>query len=118
MGLCKFDIETFRYNIESNLDSMGLPTPHDVYGTFLGVTGSIKVVDEALHLNPKASLPSKGTTVVLGIAAAGWAGAVIGSGIMAANRATRCDKEQMKDFAKEHGLWGDWIDEAYNQLGW
>ena len=24
----------------------------------------------------------------------------------------------VKDFAKENSLWGGWIDEAYNQLGW
>lgn len=37
---------------------------------------------------------------------------------MASNRATRCDKKEMEGFAREHGLWGDWIDGAFNQLGW
>ena len=53
-----------------------------------------------------------------GLLAAGWAGAVLGSAIMSANRATRCDKKEMKKIAKELGLWGDWIDEAYAQLDW
>lgn len=116
MGLCSFDIETFKYNIESNLESMHMPTPTTVFGTATSVLGALKAVDEVLHLNSKASLTS--TTITLGIGAAGWAGAVLGSAMMSANRSTRCDKREMKEIAKEYGLWGDWIDEAYNQLNW
>lgn len=118
MGLCKFDIETFKYNIESNLESMYMPTPATVFGTATSVLGALKAVDEVLHLNSKASLTKRGTTIALGIGAAGWAGAVLGSAMMSANRSTRCDKREMKEIAKEFGLWGGWIDEAYNQLGW
>ncbi|WP_341509572.1 hypothetical protein WAX88_20650 (plasmid) [Photobacterium damselae subsp. damselae] len=116
MSICKFNLDTFEYNIDSNLEAMYMPTPKDLYGSLTTATGAIKAIDEALHLNPNAALPTRATVAVGGVTAAAWAGAVLGSAIMAANRATTCNKAEMERTAKELGLWGDWIDEAYNKL--
>jgi hypothetical protein len=118
MGICKFDLDNFKYNIDSNLTAMGMPIPEDIFGSAIYVLTAVKLVDESLNINAKAPLPTKGLSKVGGLLAAGWAGAVLGSAIMAANRSTRCDKREMEEIAKELGLSGSWIDEAYSQLGW
>ena len=49
MGLCSIDLDTFRYNIDSNLESMGMPIPADVFGSSLYVLAAVKLVDDALQ---------------------------------------------------------------------
>ncbi len=31
MAICKFNVDNFAYNIESNLDAMGLPLPKTIW---------------------------------------------------------------------------------------
>ncbi|HIF9075725.1 TPA: hypothetical protein ACX6NV_000556 [Photobacterium damselae] len=109
--LCEFDFYTFQYNIDSNMAAMGLPIPTDVVGAAASSFGALKAIDEALTMGVTSPY-----TKIAGVGAAFWAGAVLGSAAMAVNRATTCDKAMLKDAAKDIGLSGDWIDEAWNQL--
>ena len=33
MAICKFNVDNFTYNIESNLEAMGLPVPKTIFGS-------------------------------------------------------------------------------------
>ncbi|MGI2800182.1 hypothetical protein WAX87_11035 [Photobacterium damselae subsp. damselae] len=109
--LCEFDFNTFEYNIDSNLEAMGLPVPSDVVGAATTTFGALKAIDEALVAGVTSPY-----TKIAGAGAAFWAGAVIGSAAMAANRATTCNKSMLRDAVNDLGLDGSWIDEAWNEL--
>ncbi|MGF1727305.1 hypothetical protein [Photobacterium nomapromontoriensis] len=115
---CSFHFETFRYNIDSNLEAMGFPSITSVYGATATVTAALKAVDSAIALKgataPMSAI-SRGTTIAGGVLAAGWAGAVLGSAVMATKRATRCTIPELKEVANSVGLDGSWIDDAYRQ---
>ena len=120
MTFCKFDIDNFEYNIESNLAAMGLPLPKTIFGAGTSIATGLASIDSALAGGPKARLASvskAGTASkqVLALGAAGYAGAVIGSYIMAANRATRCNREELKKAASDLGLSNWWVDDAVNE---
>ncbi|MBF4374423.1 hypothetical protein [Vibrio anguillarum] len=118
-NICKFNFDTFAYNLDSNMSAMGMPLPTTVFGASTGLFTSLASLDMALNFGH--SLPSnliaqggKIGTYGLAIGSAGYAGAILGSAVMAANRATRCDKQQLIKAARELGLYGGWIDDAVN----
>ncbi|GAB6263647.1 hypothetical protein [Photobacterium sp. R1] len=115
MAICEFDVETFRYNIDSNMEATGMPTVQNVYGTALAVLAAIKSVDEAITARGTLTQMSftKATTTTAGaILASYWAGVALGSALMATKRATRCDLGELKSFAEQIGLRGGWIEET------
>ncbi|MBF4290194.1 MULTISPECIES: hypothetical protein [Vibrio] len=108
--LCRFNFETFAYNVDSNLSSMGLPVMDSAFGAATSSIAAYSALDHALHFGGK---PPANIAVGLSVF---YAGAVLGSAVMAANRATRCDKKQLIQAAKQLGLYGGWIDEAVNNF--
>ena len=101
MAICKFNLDNFEYNIESNMAAMGLPLPTTVFGSITTVSGALAAIETAL--SAKASdVPLSVVSVgraskqLAGIGAAFWAGAVIGSALMASKRATSCSRSEFK----------------------
>lgn len=118
MAICRFDIDNFEYNIESNLEAMGLPLPKTLFGSATTVSAAIASIETALATKAadiplsaitSAAIKSKKAT---GLFAAYWAGAVIGSALMASNRATRCSYSEFKDAFKSLGFPSWAADEA------
>lgn len=93
-----------------------MPLPSTVFGAATSVLTSLTAIDTALHFKqqPTSIIAKSGKLGAYGLAigSAGYAGAIIGSAVMAANRATRCDVGQLKQAAKDLGLYGDWIEDA------
>ncbi|MBF4249399.1 hypothetical protein EA004_31235 [Vibrio anguillarum] len=54
-------------------------------------------------------------TTIAGITAAGYAGAIIGSALMASNRATSCSKDEFRKAFQSLGLPSWAADDALNQ---
>ncbi len=109
MAICEFNVDNFEYNIESNLAAMGLPLPKTLFGSVTSVSGALGAIETAL--TSKASdvplaIVSVGQTTkqLAGIGAAYWAGAVIGSALMASNRATTCSRDELKEAFKSLGF--------------
>lgn len=109
MAICEFNVDNFEYNIESNLAAMGLPLPKTLFGSVTSVSGALGAIETAL--TSKASdVPlaivsvGKTTKQLAGIGAAYWAGAVIGSALMASNRATTCSRDELKEAFKSLGF--------------
>ena len=120
MSICKFNIDNFEYNIESNLAAMGLPLPKTIFGAGTGIAAGLASIDGALnaggHVNLSAiSKAGKASKQVAAISSAWYAGAVIGSYIMAANRATRCSIPELQKAANELGLSDWWVSDAVNE---
>lgn len=108
MGICRFNFNNFAYNIDSNLEAMGLPVMDNVFGAASSSVAAYAALDHVLHFGGRA--PAK---IGVGLSVF-YAGAVLGSAVMAANRATRCDRNQLKQAAKDIGIYGSWIDKAVN----
>jgi len=110
MSICRFNIDNFSYNIESNLEAMGLPLPETVFGTVATMSGSIAAIESALASKasdmPLKAIAKSGHHMkqLAGISAAFYAGAIIGSAQMASKRATRCDFSELKESFKSLGL--------------
>ncbi|SJN58898.1 hypothetical protein VR7878_03105 [Vibrio ruber DSM 16370] len=110
MAICQFDLDNFNYNIESNLEAMGLPTPSTLWGSAITMTGVVTTIESALAAKAsdiplvtiaRVSMRSK---QVLGISSAYYVGAIIGSALMASKRATRCSADELKKAFSEFGL--------------
>ncbi len=119
MGICKFDVDNFEYNIESNLTALGLPLPKTLFGSVTTVSGALGAIETALSAKASdvpLSIVSVGTKSkqLAGIGAAYWAGAVIGSALMASNRATSCSRDELKEAFKSLGLPSWATDDALN----
>ncbi len=118
MAICKFNIDNFEYNIESNLEAIFLTVPKTVFQASVSVLGGLSAIDTALSAKGAdvslGVLSSAGKTSkqILGISAAFYAGAVIGSGLMAANRATRCSAAELKEAVRSMGFSTWWVDDA------
>lgn len=101
MTICSFDLNKFNYDIESNLNAMGLPAPQTLWGstmTIAGVMTSIQTALEAAGADVPLSSIVRGGNVAKYVVAAGaayYTGAVIGSAIMASNRATSCSASEL-----------------------
>ncbi|MUK51229.1 hypothetical protein [Aliivibrio fischeri] len=120
MTICKFDIDNFEYNIESNLAAMGLPFPKSVFSASTSIAAGIASID--ISLSAKGNVPlsaiGKGGSLsnkFVAVSAAAYAGAVIGSAFMAANRATRCTIPDLENAARGMGLSTWWISDAVNE---
>ncbi|WP_335928825.1 hypothetical protein [Vibrio parahaemolyticus] len=118
MAICKFNVDNFAYNIESNLDAMGLPLPKTIWGSVTTISGALTAIDTALTSKAsdvplsaisKSALRSK---QLMGIGSAYYAGAIIGSALMAANRASSCSTDELKQAFKDLGLPSWAADEA------
>ncbi|AYO17109.1 hypothetical protein D0812_22225 [Vibrio owensii] len=110
MSICKFDVDNFTYNIESNLLAMGLPVPQTVFGSMATVTGGIGAIESALSSKasdvPLSAISRAGqaSKQIAGITAAFYAGAIIGSAFMASKRATSCSRSELRDAFRSFGL--------------
>lgn len=109
MAICTFNINNFEYNIDSNMEALGLPLPKTVFGSITTVSGALGMIETAL--SSKASdVPLSVVSVgraskqLAGIGAAFWAGAVIGSGFMASTRATSCSSSELKEAFQSLGF--------------
>lgn len=109
MPICKFDVNNFEYNIDSNMEALGLPLPKTVFGSVTTVSGALGMIETALSTKAadvSLSVVSVGRTSkqLAGIGAAFWAGAVIGSALMASKRATSCSSSELKEAFKSLGF--------------
>ncbi|MEZ9752037.1 hypothetical protein AB4425_17260 [Vibrio sp. 10N.261.51.A1] len=109
MAICKFNVDNFEYNIDSNMEALGLPLPKTVFGSVTTVSGALGMIETALStkaVDVPLSVVSVGRTSkqLAGIGAAFWAGAVIGSALMASSRATSCSSSELKEAFKALGL--------------
>lgn len=110
MGFCRFDVDTFTYNVESNLAAMGLPMPDTVAGSMTTVSGALGAVTSALTSKasdvPLSAIAKseRGLSKVVGIGAAFWVGAVIGSAMMASKRATSCSRSEFVEAFRAMGI--------------
>lgn len=84
MSICRFNVDNFTYNIESNLEAMGLPVPQTIFGSVTTMSGALASIEAAL-ITKAADMPitavvgrAAGTTIT-SLTAAGYAGAIIGS---------------------------------------
>ncbi|SHO59147.1 hypothetical protein [Vibrio quintilis] len=110
MSICRFDLDNFNYNIESNLEAMGLPTPKSIFGSVATMTGTIVSIESAL--TAKASdislVAIAGSAYrarqIAGLGAAFYVGAIIGSALMASKRATSCSASELKQAFRDLGL--------------
>ncbi|WP_139281719.1 hypothetical protein [Vibrio aerogenes] len=82
------------------MDSMGVPTPKTVFGSVTTMSGALASIETSL-MTKAADMPiatiagrAAGTTVA-GITAAGYAGVIIGSALMATTRATSCSRAEL-----------------------
>ncbi|SHO54433.1 hypothetical protein [Vibrio quintilis] len=118
MAICEFDIQNFEYNIESNLRAMYLPVPNDVFNAAAGIATGLKAIDSALAFKasdvPLSAIAKGGrlATTYGGVYASWWAGAVIGSALMASKRATRCSVSELKKAVAAFGMSTWWVDDA------
>lgn len=110
MSICKFNVDNFTYNIESNLEAMGLPIPKTIYGSVMTMSGALALIETALvskaHDVPLSAI-SKGAklgTKGAALYSAYYAGAIIGSALMASKRATSCSSEELKKAFQDLGL--------------
>ncbi|HFK4420739.1 TPA: hypothetical protein ACGZ84_004169 [Vibrio parahaemolyticus] len=110
MAICKFNVDNFTYNIESNLEAMGLPVPKTIWGSVTTMSGALTAIDTALTSKASdvpLSAISQGamrSKQLLGIGASYYAGAIIGSALMAANRSSSCSFDELKQAFKDLGL--------------
>ncbi|MCC2524992.1 hypothetical protein [Vibrio coralliilyticus] len=110
MSICKFDIDNFTYNIESNLEAMGLPVPDSIFGSMVTASGGIGAIESALATKasdvPLSAISKAGrfSKQVVGITAAFYAGAIIGSALMASKRATSCSSSELREAFRSVGL--------------
>ncbi|WNJ97352.1 hypothetical protein RND59_19310 [Vibrio ruber] len=118
MDICSFNLDNFNYNIESNLEAMGLPSPKTAFGSITTTAGIIGAIDTALSAKasdvPLTAIARSGlkSKQILGISAAFYAGAIIGSALMASKRATRCSADELKKAFREFGLPSWAVDDA------
>ncbi|MGF1803691.1 hypothetical protein L4C31_00335 [Aliivibrio sifiae] len=119
MSICRFNVDNFAYNIESNLEAMGLPLPQTIFGSIATISGSLGAIESALSTKAadvplsaisKAGIKSK---QVAGISAAFYAGAVIGSAVMASKRATSCSRAELIKAFNDLGLPSWAADDAF-----
>ncbi|HFU0228936.1 TPA: hypothetical protein ACGTRQ_003534 [Vibrio parahaemolyticus] len=110
MAICKFNVDNFTYNIESNLEAMGLPVPKTIWGSVTTMSGALAAIDSALT-NKASDVPLSAISQstmrskqLLGIGASYYAGAIIGSALMASKRATSCSSAELKQAFKDLGL--------------
>lgn len=117
MGICRFDVDTFTYNVESNLKALGLPMPTTVAGSAATVAGAISTIESALTRKAAdmslAAIAQVGLRAnqAGGVSAAFWVGAVIGSAMMASTRATSCSRSELIEAFKSMGL-SSWMADA------
>lgn len=109
MAICEFDFYTFEYNVDSNLEAMGLPLPKTIIGSLGSVTGALAAIETALSTKAAdvpLSVVSAGRTSkqLAGLGAAFWAGAVLGSVLMASKRATSCSRDELKAAFRSMGF--------------
>ncbi len=99
--LCNFDLDNFNYNMESNLIAMGLPVPSTLWGSAATVSATLAAVETALTSKasdvPLGAISKAGhrSKQLMGIGAAYYAGAVIGSALMSTKRATSCSSDEL-----------------------
>ncbi|ATC60335.1 hypothetical protein [Vibrio anguillarum] len=120
MSICRFDVDNFTYNIESNLDALGLPVPNTIFSSVTTMSGALASIEAALMTKasdmPITAVASRAAgTTIAGITAAGYAGAIIGSALMASNRATSCSKDEFRKAFQSLGLPSWAADDALNQ---
>lgn len=120
MAICKFNIDNFEYNIESNLAAMGLPLPKTIFGASSSIAAGLTSIDSALSNNGKAKLSaiSKGGAMAnkfVAISASYYAGAIIGSALMASNRATRCSLSELQKTISDMGLNNWWVSDVVGE---
>lgn len=48
MTICRFNVDKFTHNIESNLELMGLPVPQTVFGSMATMSGALASIEAAL----------------------------------------------------------------------
>ncbi len=48
MAICRFNVDKFTHNIESNLELMGLPVPKTVFGSMATMSGALASIEAAL----------------------------------------------------------------------
>ncbi|EHY9845482.1 hypothetical protein [Vibrio splendidus] len=113
-------MDNFTYNIESNLEAMGLPVPKTIFGSVTTMSGALASIEAALMTKasdmPITAVASRATgTTIAGITAAGYAGAIIGSALMASNRSTSCSKDEFKKAFQALGLPSWAADDALKQ---
>lgn len=108
--ICRFDIDNFTYNVESNVEAMGLPVPDTIFGSIATVSGSIASIEGALA-NKASDVPLSAISKAGGrskqlasITASFYAGAIIGSALMASKRATSCSSYELREAFKSMGL--------------
>ncbi|MBN3572074.1 hypothetical protein [Vibrio neptunius] len=109
MAICKFNLDNFEYNIESNMAAMSLPLPKTVFGSITTVSAALAAIETALSVKAydvPLSVVSAGraSKQLAGIGAAFWAGAIIGSALMASKRATSCNRLEFKEAFRTLGL--------------
>ncbi len=110
MAICKFDVDNFTYNIESNLEAMGLPVPQTIWGSVTTMSGALAAIETALSSKasdvPLSAISQSAmrSKQLLGIGASYYAGAIIGSALMASKRATSCSSTELKQAFKDLGL--------------
>ncbi|MBY8258629.1 hypothetical protein KW530_18025 [Vibrio fluvialis] len=110
MSICRFDIDNFTYNVESNLEAMGLPVPDTIFGSIATVSGSIASIEGALASKasdvPLSAISKAGSKSkqLAAITASFYAGAIIGSALMASKRATSCSSSELREAFRSVGL--------------
>lgn len=98
---------------------MGLPVPKTIFGSVTTMSGALASIEAAL-ITKAADMPitavvgrAAGTTITI-LTAAGYAGAIIGSALIASKRATSCSKEEFKKAFQDLGLPSWAADDALN----
>ncbi|ASA54415.1 hypothetical protein BSQ33_21505 (plasmid) [Vibrio gazogenes] len=116
--LCRFNFDNFVYNFESNVVANGFSLPTTIGGAIAEPLSMLTAIDSALNFGARIPKIPGGKAAVYGYALYGayYAGVLLGSAIMASNRATRCDLRQLRRAAKDLSLYGSWIDDAVNHF--
>ncbi len=120
MAICRFNMDKFTHNIESNLELMGLPVPKTVFGSMATMSGALASIEAALMTKAAdvsisvVASRAAGTTVA-GVTASFYAGAIIGSALRASTSATSCSGEELKKAFQELGLPSWAADDALRQ---
>ncbi|MCE7729612.1 hypothetical protein [Vibrio campbellii] len=121
MSICRFNVDNFEYNIESNLVAMGLPLPQDVWSSAMTMSAAIVSIEGALSTKaadvPLSAISSSAMRAkqFAGISSAFYAGAIIGSAMMASKRATRCNLSELKEAFSAYRLPSWAADEAVSK---
>ncbi|WP_299144058.1 hypothetical protein [uncultured Vibrio sp.] len=94
------------------MNAMGVPLPSDIFGAVTTTYGALLLIEEAKKRNDLSTLKKLGP-----ITASAWAGLVIGSSIMAANRATRCSITQSDvKRASEYLGFNDLVEDSWSDI--